>query len=471
MAGRVITFYSYKGGVGRSLLLANTAAALARWGHRVLCVDWDLEAPGLDHYFRPWMTVEKPGIVDLVAEFSEKGTKPNWINNVSRIHIDSFDAKFDFISAGIFGSDYLQRAQSIDWENIYAKDGFGEFLEEIRSAWKSHYDFILIDSRTGISDLAGISTVHLPDQLVFVFTANYQSLNGVTNTAARIVESRNQLPFDRERLLCLPVLSRFAVDKEYELANEWMGRVEEAVSPFYLEWLSRDIPSRTILLQTRIPESAYWTFGERLPVVEDKAASSDPQSIVQPIFNIAALLAHNLSGVQQLVLNRDAYLASAVRDRMRGFNNSISDPRPSSTVFISAPFSDLALATELSESFRLRGLAVRGDWGTTVEYGDNWKQELLRELRIAKYLVVLIGSQLDERQSAAVESFFALSVREHEGGRIIPVVLTMSGIKTIPSILRPLTFIDGTTRSIAIIAEKCLQIIFRDTESEHLALV
>lgn len=54
MRGTVVTFYSYKGGVGRSFALANIAALLGRWGFRVLCVDWDLEAPGLEDFFKPY---------------------------------------------------------------------------------------------------------------------------------------------------------------------------------------------------------------------------------------------------------------------------------------------------------------------------------------------------------------------------------------------------------------------------------
>lgn len=44
--GRIVTFYSYKGGTGRTMALANTAWILAANGKRVLAVDWDLEAPG-----------------------------------------------------------------------------------------------------------------------------------------------------------------------------------------------------------------------------------------------------------------------------------------------------------------------------------------------------------------------------------------------------------------------------------------
>ena len=53
---RIITFYSYKGGVGRTLALANIGVLLAKRGKRVLLMDWDLEAPGLDRYFRPEYT-------------------------------------------------------------------------------------------------------------------------------------------------------------------------------------------------------------------------------------------------------------------------------------------------------------------------------------------------------------------------------------------------------------------------------
>jgi len=43
--GRIITFYSYKGGTGRSMALANVAWILASNGYSVAAVDWDLEAP------------------------------------------------------------------------------------------------------------------------------------------------------------------------------------------------------------------------------------------------------------------------------------------------------------------------------------------------------------------------------------------------------------------------------------------
>src|SRR5262245_10376521 len=47
----IFAFYFYKGGVGRSMALANVAHWLYRRGLDVVLVDWDLEAPGLESFF------------------------------------------------------------------------------------------------------------------------------------------------------------------------------------------------------------------------------------------------------------------------------------------------------------------------------------------------------------------------------------------------------------------------------------
>ena len=46
---KVIAFYSYKGGTGRSLALAQLAFALSWFGKTVCVLDFDLEAPGTSH--------------------------------------------------------------------------------------------------------------------------------------------------------------------------------------------------------------------------------------------------------------------------------------------------------------------------------------------------------------------------------------------------------------------------------------
>src|SRR3954451_18123281 len=67
MSGTIVTFYSWKGGVGRTMALANAAVQLARHGKHVLMVDWDLEAPGLSHYFLPSTASSVPGLTMATA--------------------------------------------------------------------------------------------------------------------------------------------------------------------------------------------------------------------------------------------------------------------------------------------------------------------------------------------------------------------------------------------------------------------
>src|SRR5664279_2793531 len=67
-----ITFYSYKGGVGRSLALANKAALLVQRGRRPVLIDFDLDAPRLDSSdsFEEFKSVAgKPGVVEYVTGF------------------------------------------------------------------------------------------------------------------------------------------------------------------------------------------------------------------------------------------------------------------------------------------------------------------------------------------------------------------------------------------------------------------
>jgi Mrp family chromosome partitioning ATPase len=92
--GAIITFYSYKGGVGRSFALANVAVTLAKWGFKVLCVDWDLEAPGLGFYFQTWTPEPTQGLVQYVTDFC-RGSRPDWrrftyVSEVPGTEISSF---------------------------------------------------------------------------------------------------------------------------------------------------------------------------------------------------------------------------------------------------------------------------------------------------------------------------------------------------------------------------------------------
>jgi cellulose biosynthesis protein BcsQ len=76
----IFTFYSYKGGVGRTMALANIAELFYQAGLRVLMVDWDLEAPGLERFFQnvldPEEILDSSGIIDMLLEYKKQMAKP-----------------------------------------------------------------------------------------------------------------------------------------------------------------------------------------------------------------------------------------------------------------------------------------------------------------------------------------------------------------------------------------------------------
>ena len=205
--GQIVTFYSYKGGVGRTFALANIAAQLVKWGYRVLCIDWDLEAPGLEKYFSV-LREEKSekGLVDLLENPS---VQKDWRKSVSTYWLpDECDLEngVDVIRAGVDSKNYVQRVQNLDWDRLYLQQDLGHVLEHLRREWKSEYDFILIDSRTGVTDIGGICTVQLPDILVPLMTANHQNFDGSNDVIKRAINSRNKFEFDRGGLIVMPIL-------------------------------------------------------------------------------------------------------------------------------------------------------------------------------------------------------------------------------------------------------------------------
>jgi len=222
---RIVTFYSYKGGVGRTVALANIGVLLARRGKRVLLVDCDLEAPGLDRYFRPYITHPQPtkrGMIHLLHEAAQSSLA-EWGSHTMKVvlppvaNTDSEPPSLDLISSGSDAADYAERVGSFSWQRFFEQQSGGVVLERWREEWKSAYDFVLIDSRTGITDAGGVCTILLPDFLGLVFSANNQSFEGALSIVRGAQGARRNLGVQRPPLTVLPILSRF--DRGDEVAE------------------------------------------------------------------------------------------------------------------------------------------------------------------------------------------------------------------------------------------------------------
>src|SRR5262245_23808767 len=121
----VITFYSYKGGVGRSMALANVAVLLARRARlRVLVVDWDLEAPGIEKYFADLrMNQSGVGLLPLLRQVAS-GSDPDYAEFTWTV--SALDGKFEFSflhSGREADPDYFQHLERFEWPRFFAKGG------------------------------------------------------------------------------------------------------------------------------------------------------------------------------------------------------------------------------------------------------------------------------------------------------------------------------------------------------------
>ena len=139
--GTIITFYSYKGGTGRSMALANTACLFAERltssSQKVLMIDWDLEAPGLHRFFAAQLEPleDRPGIINyfhdlwrLLEEttglYEQIIAKDGWqvLNKVLPLEnylIANVVPGVDLIKAGQFGPHYAELVGSFDWVKFY----------------------------------------------------------------------------------------------------------------------------------------------------------------------------------------------------------------------------------------------------------------------------------------------------------------------------------------------------------------
>ena len=186
----VTTFYSFKGGVGRTMALANVAAALASRKKRVLLVDFDLEAPGLDTFpiLRP--KTESLGVVDFVLTYIREDKAPKVEDFIWKSA--SFDNVY-VMPSGSLGEKYASNFSQIDWTWLYGeRDGYLLF-EDLKEQWRQSIrpDYVLIDSRTGFTDTGGICTRQLPDAAVILFFPNEQNLRGLRKVVSDIRAEAN----------------------------------------------------------------------------------------------------------------------------------------------------------------------------------------------------------------------------------------------------------------------------------------
>ncbi len=274
---QVTTFYSYKGGSGRSMALSNVAWALATNGEKVLVIDWDLEAPGLNRYFHPFLRDPEQsssrGLIDRVWDYvaSVSGSNADRRSRFELANCEDLIQKLDlpvvnsgclhFIGAGIQDNHYSEKVNGLDWASFYRRFDGETFINRIVEWARKHYTHILIDSRTGVADTAGICTTQLPDALVLCFVYNRQSIEGTASIARSIMDARKAYKKTTVRMEFVP--SRVEERSAVEPARRYMA--ERLVSVIDGNLAKVD---QTLRL-AEIRNYPWCAFEEKLAVFED----------------------------------------------------------------------------------------------------------------------------------------------------------------------------------------------------------
>ncbi len=221
----VATFYSLRGGVGRSTSLAYTALLLSR-EHRVLCLDMDLEAPGLAALFDVERDVEPGrGIVPLLLESDIAGQVPDVTPHLLRVHPDR---ELYLLPAGHPDANYARQLAQLDPAAWYREEN-NPLRDLIAAVGRLRIapQIVLIDARTGISPLSAPLLFDVADIAVVTFFPHPQARVGTRALTRALLAARSERSYTPEpRFVVSPVPGAGApeIRRRYEdRAADWIG--------------------------------------------------------------------------------------------------------------------------------------------------------------------------------------------------------------------------------------------------------
>jgi len=250
----IVSFYAFKGGVGRSTALAIFAAQRAHAGERVVVVDLDLAAPGVSTLLGGVETVQA-GVVDYWLEqplLGEALDLRDYYIRVSQPAVIGTGAIFVF-PAGALDALYLPKLARLDFTPpSEGKHPLETLLLHIRDALAP--DWILLDARAGLSEAAGFVLGGLAHLTVLFGGASDAHWRGLRLAVRRLGAARIQHGQPQDECLLVfgmapanPEIARLAETeflRQAEAAFEqdyYLPDSEEDADAF---WYRRDMEDR-----------------------------------------------------------------------------------------------------------------------------------------------------------------------------------------------------------------------------------
>ena len=353
----IVTFYSYKGGVGRSMAMVNVGEILADIGYDVVLCDFDLEAPGLEQYVTDAREDvarlrARPGVVDLLEEYKDlladpEGPgaepagpasdfkdfsglplrRPSSYATVVRSQNPNRLGRLRFLGAGARDEEratrYSESVRGFDWPDFYDRWAGAAYLDFFREDLTSGQSIVLVDSRTGVTEHGGVCTHHLADVVILVSAPNTLNIEG-TRWMANLLATADLVTLRQGRpLQVLPVAGRVETSAEVEELDTFRKR-------FLAEFAATVPPAagngRAFVEDTEIPYIPYFAFTEKVVARETNTTHRELlgayRSLTQSIVNVgldAGLLdpPKATSWADEMQLQRAEQERRAIFDRHR----------------------------------------------------------------------------------------------------------------------------------------------------------
>lgn len=174
----ILVFHGFKGGAGRTTLLASYALSRAAAGQRIVVLDMDLDAPGVGTLLcaDAGGTTARWGVVDFLLEARNRLPLSDYCH-VAEHRVGP--GRIDVVPAGRLDDGYLTKLARVELESrsSIGAQPFGQLLERVRTELKP--DLVLIDGRAGLSPAAGLLLSGMAHLHLLVATTNNQSLLGL----------------------------------------------------------------------------------------------------------------------------------------------------------------------------------------------------------------------------------------------------------------------------------------------------
>lgn len=223
---RIISFYSYKGGVGRTVSLIQTAYFLAKKGKKVLILDLDIEAPSFQDIFEDYINKETKGLVDYLYSklySMENETEVPFNSIISKVPLNVKGDIYFVPSTSKLDLEYLRKLELLKQDKIINDEYITDLIKSIKKQYD--IDYFFIDSRTGLNKWGAISLFEIATESILLAYPNRENIEGLKLIISLI---------DKAKKFTV-VFSRIDTNKEAtKISEEFFKELNLEQDPIYI---------------------------------------------------------------------------------------------------------------------------------------------------------------------------------------------------------------------------------------------